>query len=227
MQGKNYTNPEDRGRFGFSRSGEFRSPYKGETAFVVLLVALAVVGGLVVYFVLRGFYDKSREGMELGSGMLLILSVIVSVGFALLLVIIFGVGIRTVKKGFKCTYSANDTLFTATIGGDLHVVEYEQVADIQFRGRSSLGKIRGYDVTVKMKNGKEMEFSVCSDGYMSPQATPFYIIQERLEIIRNSRRTTPVKENTAKSNIKAITQAETERRTVGGLSAMDKMAWTR
>ncbi len=224
MQGKNYTNPEDRGRFGFSRSGEFRSPYKGETAFVVLLVALAVVGGLVVYFVLRGFYDKSREGMELGSGMLLILSVIVSVGFALLLVIIFGVGIRTVKKGFKCTYSANDTLFTATIGGDLHVVEYEQVADIQFRGRSSLGKIRGYDVTVKMKNGKEMEFSVCSDGYMSPQATPFYIIQERLEIIRNSRRTTPVKENTAKSNIKAITQAETERRTVGGLSAMDKMA---
>lgn len=226
MQQKNYTNPEDRGRFGFSKCGDFRSPYNAEPAFVAMLLSVAVVVGFVLFFVLNQIATRSRINQEAGSPILFISIIIAFIVFVAVLIVIFGVGIRSVKKGFKCSYSANEEMFTATIGGDLRVIKYQEVVDVQFRPRTSLGKIRGYDVTVKLINGTEEFFSVCSDGYMSPQATPFYIITERLEILKNSRSnpSQAVRQNTVKSNSKAITQAEVERRTVGGISAMDKMA---
>lgn len=226
MQERNYTNPEDRGRFGFSRSGEFRAPLKGETFFVVLLLSAAVFAGVALFFVLRQISAQNKPEQEAQSPFLIAAAVVAFVVFAVILIVIFGIGIRSVKKGYKCSYSANDETFTATIGGDLHVIRYQDVTDVQFRPRSSLGKIRGYDVTVKMRNGTSEVFSICSDGYLSPQATPFYTINERLEILNRSRSSPSLSfnPNTAKANSKAITQAEVERKTVGGISAMDKMA---
>lgn len=226
MQERNYTNPEDRGRFGFSKCGEFRAPYKGETIFVVLLLSAAVFAGLVLFFVLRQISTQQKPDQEAQAPFLIAGAVIAFIAFAAILIVIFGIGIRSVKKGYKCSYNANDETFTATIGGDLHVIRYQEVTDVQFRPRSSIGKIRGYDVTVKLRNGTSEVFAICSDGYLSPQATPFYIITERLEILSRSR-SSPSQSfnpNTAKANSKAITQAEIERKTVGGISAMDKMA---
>ncbi len=226
MQERNYTNPEDRGRFGFSKCGEFRAPYKGETIFVVLLLSAAVFAGLVLFFVLRQISATNKPDQEAQTPFLLAGAVIAFIAFAAILIVIFGIGIRSVKKGYKCSYNANDETFTATIGGDLHVIRYQEVTDVQFHSRSSFGKIRGYDVTVKLRNGTSKIFAICSEGYLSPQATPFYIITERLEILSRSRSSPSLSfnPNTAKANSKAITQAEVERKTVGGISAMDKMA---
>lgn len=226
MQERNYTNPEDRGRFGFSKCGEFRAPYKGETIFVVMLISAAVFAGLVLLFVMRQISDKNKPDQEAQAPFLIAGAVIAFIAFAVILIVIFGIGIRSVKKGYKCSYNANDETFTATIGGDLHVIRYQDVTDVQFRPRSSIGKIRGYDVTVRLRNGTSEVFAICSDGYLSPQATPFYIITERLEILSRSRSSPSqfYNPNTAKADSKAITQAEVERKTVGGISAMDKMA---
>lgn len=226
MQERNYTNPEDRGRFGFSKCGEFRAPYKGETIFVIMLISAAVFAGLVLFFVLRQISTQQKPDQEAQAPFLIAGAVIAFIAFAVILIVIFGIGIRSVKKGYKCSYNANDETFTATIGGDLHIIRYQDVTDVQFRPRSSIGKIRGYDVTVKLRNGTSEVFAICSDGYLSPQATPFYIITERLEILNRSRSSPSqfYNPNTAKANTKAITQAEVERKTAGGISAMDKMA---
>lgn len=222
MLEKNYTNPADRGRFGFSMSGEYRSPYKAEGAFVLLLWAAAAVLALVLFFVLSGFIGQTKNDMYESAQPFILLSCAIAVAiFAALLAVIFGVGVRSVKKGFKCHYSANDETFTATVGGDLHVIHYSEVTSVKFDPRSSFGKIRGYDVIITIK-GREQVFSVCSDGYLTPQATPFYIIQERVEILR--RPSSAEKINTARANAKAITRAEVDRAKTGSLGAMDRMA---
>lgn len=187
-------------------------------------MGVAVIAGLLLFFTVNKIYVQSRTEQESNSDFVLIGSIIAIIIFIAILIAIFGVGIKSVKKGFKCSYSANDETFTATIGGDLHVIQYRDVASVSFRSRDSFGKIRGYNIIVKMNNGREEKFAICSDGYLSPQATPFFIIQERIDILRRANYSAPVQNNSLRANSKALTQAEVERRTKGGVSAMDKMA---
>lgn len=221
LQEKNYTNPEDRGRFGFSMSGEYRAPYKAESLVVTLLIGVAVIAGLSLLFWLNALWRRDKMEQDTTSTFVLIGSIIALVVSILVIIVVFGVGVRNVKKGFLCKYSANDETFTTTVGGDLHVIQYKDVIGVTFQPRSSFGKIRGYNVIVRV-GAKEEVFGICSDGYLSPQATPFYIIQERVEILRRPRSTAQI--NTARANSNAITKAEVERAQTGSVSAMDKMA---
>ena len=225
MQEKNYTNPEDRGRFGFSMSGEYRAPYKAEAVMVALLIVLAAAAGGAMVFILVHLNELGKREMTTANSSLLITisCVIVLIVFVAIIIGVFGIGIRSVKKGFLCQYNANEETFSATVGGDLHVIQYKDVSNVHFQPRSFLGKIRGYDVTIKV-NGKEELFSICSDGYLSPKATPFYIIQERVEILRHPHIDNTGYINTSQGNTKAITRAERERATTGSISAMDRMA---
>lgn len=221
LQAQNYTNPQDRGRFGFSMSGEYRAPYKAEPLLVTVLIGLAVGAGVAIFFIFMSFVQKTKREEGDASTFVIIGGAIAFALFVVIMIVIFGFGIRAVKKGFRCTYTANDETFTTTVGGDLHVIRYQEVTNINFEARSSLGKIRGYDVTIKV-NGRNEVYSICSDGYLSPNSTPFYIIQERLDIIRRSK--SPANINTATANTRGITRAEMERAATGSRSAMDKMA---
>lgn len=222
MQDKNYTNPADRGRFGFSMSGEYYTPHKAEGLFVTVLVAVAVIAGLALFFGINALNTDNKMRQEASTTFVMVGSAIALVIFIIILVLVFGVGIRAVKKGFKCTYSANDETFTTTIGGDLHVIRYDEVSSVHFEPRNAFGKVRGYDITIKVK-GVDERFSVCSDGYISPQATPFYIVQERVEILRQKRTSAPTFINNARADNKAISRAEIDKAN-GGVSALDKMS---
>ena len=202
-------------------SGEYRAPYKSESIFVILLVGIAVGAGAALFFFLNDFAAKAKREEGGASTFVIIGGLIALVLFLIILILVFGVGIKSVKKGFLCKYTANDETFTATVGGDLHVIKYSEVTNINFQPRSSFGKIRGYDVTIKV-NGREEVYSICSDGYLSPNSTPFFIIQERLDIMR--RQKSPVQENTARGDNRAITRAEVDRAKTGSVSAMDRMA---
>lgn len=223
MQDKNYTNPADRGRFGFSMSGEYYTPHKAEGLFITILVGVAVVAGLALFFAINALNTENKMRQEASATFVLIGSAIAFVIFAVIIILVFGVGIRTVKKGFKCTYSANDETFTTTIGGDLHVIRYDEVSSVHFEPRNAFGKVRGYDITIRVK-GVDEKFSVCSDGYISPQATPFYIVQERVEILRQKRSSAPTFINNARADNKAISRAEIDKANGGGVSALDKMS---
>ena len=221
MQAKNYTNPNDRGRFGFSMSGEYRAPYKSEPVFVLLLIGVAAAAGVGLFFFMANFVEKTKREEGAASTFVIIAGVIALALFIAILIAVFGVGIKNVKKGFLCKYSANDETFTATVGGDLHVIRYSEVSNINFEPRSTLGKIRGYDVTIRV-NGRDEMFSICSDGYLAPNSTPFFIIQERLDIMRRAKPSAQI--NTARSDTRAITRAEIDRAKTGSLNAMDRMS---
>lgn len=184
MQGKNYTNPEDRGRYGFSASGKFNSPYKLETFVISVTIGLAIAAAVLVVigaFAIRrslptGFGDRAE-----------LMNSLIGASFLFLLVFVAGAAlfiIRFTIDGFKCSYIADEEKFTADIGGTYHTIYYADVQSIHFMPRSLFGKVRGYDITVKV-NGLDEEFAVTSGGYISENATPFYIIKERVELIRN------------------------------------------
>lgn len=223
MQDKNYTNPEDRGRFGFSMSGEYYTPFKAEGLLVALLISIAVLAGLALVYALGRINTQHQMEQESSSAFVLLGSAIALIAFVVILILVFGVGVRSVKKGFRCHYSASDETFTTTIGGDLHVIRYDEVSNIHFDPRSSFGKVRGYDITIKIK-GRDEHYSVCSDGYLSPQATPFFIIQERLELRREKRSSGSAVINTSHVDTKAISRAEVDRAKSGSISALDRMA---
>lgn len=221
LQAQNYSNPQDRGRFGFSMSGEYRTPYKAEPLMITALIGVAVGAALLIFFVFMNFVQKTKQEEGDASTFVIVGGAIALVLFVIIMIVVFGVGLRNVKKGFRCTYTANDETFTTTIGGDLHVIRYQDVSHINFETRSSFGKIRGYDVTIRV-GGRDEVYSICSEGYLSPNSTPFYIIQERLDILRRTK--TPSQMNTATANTRAITRAEVDRAKTGSTNAMDRMA---
>lgn len=221
MLEKNYANPADRGRFGFSMSGEYRSPYKGEPLFIGLLLGGGAALGIILFLVLSSFATRLKSEADAAADFVMLAFAVGMAVAVVLIVVLVGTGVRSVKKGFKCSYTANDETFTATVGGDLHVIRYGEVTSVEFKARSYIGKIRGYDVIVRT-GGREQEFSICSDGYLSPQATPFYIIRERLDMRRNGTTTATI--NTSRSDSRAITRAEVDRAKTGSVSAMDRMA---
>ena len=107
LQEKNYTNPEDRGRFGFSRSGDYHTPFKAEGFLVALLIGAAVVAGMALLFAIGKINAQSQMEQESSSTFVFVGSAIALVAFVAILILIFGVGVRSVKKGFRCTYSVH------------------------------------------------------------------------------------------------------------------------
>lgn len=195
MLEQNYTNAEDKGRFGFSESGKFRAPYKSETALIVIFTLIFIFGSLgglaggAIF--LNTMMASSPEGTEpllyaMTGAVIFLLSIAVSF-------LIFKLGISYTKRGFDCTFSATEELFTANIGGDLHTIKYSDVTAVKFTPRSIFGKIHGYDVDIFFGNRVE-QYAVTFEGqYQSEKTTPFYIIKERMQIIEDRRSDEEVK----------------------------------
>ncbi|MDE7361555.1 MAG: hypothetical protein K2N38_06425 [Oscillospiraceae bacterium] len=184
MAVKNYTNPNDRRRFGFSESGEFKAPYKGAHIFVALLIAAGILIDVVVFVALVGLGEAiglPRGDMftALVQGFIMVFTVVLTIFVVLL-------GIRTLSSGFSCKYTADEEKFILTYGGDVHTFYYDDVQAVHFIPRTSLGKVIGYDVTIKI-NGAEENFSIVSELYVSEKSTPFNIIRERAEMAHDAK----------------------------------------
>ena len=189
MLEKNYTNAEDKGRFGFSESGTFRAAYKSENALVIIFTVIFIagtLGGLAGGSIfLRTMMDASPKSTDptfyamTGSA--------IFIGAAILSYVIMKVGIAYTRRGFECTFSANEDVFTANIGGDVHTIKYSDVSAVNFTPRTFSKKVTGYNVDIAVGNRVE-HFELTFVGqYQSEQSTPFYIIKERIDIIQNRR----------------------------------------
>lgn len=183
MTGKNYMNPIDRGRFGFSESGEFKAPYNGAHIFAALFISAGIFIDVIVFVALvslgnSGILPDAPLFVALVQGFIMLFAV----GLTVLIVVL---GVRAVSSGFQCKYTANDEMFVLTYGGDVHTIYYRDVQNVHFLPRTSLGRVRGYDVTIRI-NGAEEVYSIVSDTYISEKITPFQIIRERAEMVRNA-----------------------------------------
>lgn len=189
MLEKNYTNEEDKGRFGFSESGTFRAAYKSENIFVTVFIIIfiaGILGGLAGGSIfLNSMMTSSPEGTD--PTFYAMTGAIIFIGAGILSYVIMKLGISYTRRGFECTYSATEEIFTAKIGGDVHTIKYCDVSAVNFTPRTFLKKVTGYDVDVVVGNRIE-HFAVAFEGqYQSEKTTPFYIIKDRIGIIENRR----------------------------------------
>lgn len=183
MLQKNYTNPLDKGRYGFSSSGKFNAPYKLETFLISVAAAAGIVGiTLVIVFAVK-FVRSNPTGVADGTmfeAMVGGLSLLV----ALLIAAATGVFIKVIAQGYTCSYIADEEKFMLDYGGSHKTIYYSEVQNIHFMPRSFFKRVHGYTITVKI-SGADEEYAVTSDGYLSESATPFYILKERVEMIRH------------------------------------------
>lgn len=189
MLEKNYTNAEDKGRFGFSESGTFRAAYKSERlltiVFFIIFIA-AVIGGIAGGSIFLRTNMDSIPHLDDPTffGMV---GAVIFIGAGVLGFAIAKIGTAYVRRGYECTYDATEEVFTANIGGDVHTIKYCDVSSVKFTPRAIFKKVTGYDVDIAVGNRVE-HFSLTFEGqYQSEKSTPFYIIKERMGIIENRR----------------------------------------
>lgn len=183
MLEKNYTNPEDRGRFGFSASGKYNAPYKMEYIAIAACIAAALTAlGMIVFSIMRAV-RSNPTGVSTGVALSAIAGAAVAVIVGIAVIAAAVIIIKFIMQGFKCSYLADEEKFTAIIGGTSHTIYYKEVQTVHFLPRMQRGAVRGYTVTIKI-NGACEEFGIVSDGYIAENTTPFYIIKERVELIR-------------------------------------------
>lgn len=183
MLERNYTNLEDKGRFGFSASGKYRAPYKFEYVIVAMMIGAGIAALVLIFFSISSLIREDSK--EIGAHIL-----IMPIGAAITFIIV-GIAVITaafiiikyVMQGFKCSYLADEDKFTAIVGGTSHTIYYSEVQTVHFLPRTIRGRVRGYTVTIKVAGACE-EFGIVSDNYMAADTTPFYIIKERAELIR-------------------------------------------
>ncbi len=185
MTGKNYINPGDRGRFGFSESGEFRAPFKGSHILKALIISAAIFLIVISVVTAMEIYREVLPSLPNGELLLSLICVVILGAIIAVCVIVAVLGLRAVTSGYRCSYTANDEKMVLTIGGDTHTIYYREVQTVHFISRTLFGKVCGYDVTVRI-NGADEEYAITFDGYLSEKNTPFYIISERAEMVRNA-----------------------------------------
>lgn len=183
MLNKNYTNPLDKGRFGFSASGKFHAPYKAEG----FLISLTVAGGVVLsvlatVFIVR-FLRTNPSGIEEGRTFEAMMFGIINIVAVAVILLVTGLVIRVIVQGYECSYIADEEKFMLEYGSSHYTIYYSEVQNVHFLPRTFFRKVHGYSVTVKI-NGANEEYAITSDGYISESATPFYIIKERMELLR-------------------------------------------
>lgn len=187
MLEKNYTNPNDKGRFGFSASGKYNAPYKLEHVIVAVMIAVAVVALVFVALATMGVVRDNPSGFSLGTLLVSMAGSVVAIVVGLAVFAASVVIIKFIMQGFKCSYLADEEKFTLNVGGTTHTIYYSEVQGVYFQPRMNLfhRAVRGYNVTIKI-SGAEEEYGIVSDSYISEKTTPFYIIKERTELLRTA-----------------------------------------
>lgn len=221
MKSKNYVNPGDRGRYGFSESGEFRAPFKGAYIFKALIIAAAIFLIVIAAVTAMDIYREVLPSMPNGELLLSLICIFVLALIAAVCVIFVVLVMRAVTSGYRCSYTANDEKMVLSIGGDTHTVYYREVQTVHFIPRTLFGKVCGYDVTIRI-NGADENYAITFDGYLSEKNTPFYIIRERAEMVRNAEyneqallaQKEPVGENNAPIRVEDIANAKSGKKDV-------------
>ena len=221
MLEKNYTNETDRGRFGFSENGVFRSSFKSEGLLIIIFFAVFVLGTLGGIIGAVSFINYMIANSPDGTKPMFfaIIGAVMVFGSAALSFTVYKVAVSYIKQGFKCTYSATEEVFTANVGGVVSVIKYAEVTAVKFTPTSIGGKIYGYEVEVVLGN-KSKKFGLRFSGnFQSEKNTPFYTIAERAELIKN--RLTEEAANMKNANFAAIAPVENDRKSSS--SEVDEM----
>jgi len=182
MGSKNFSSPPVNNRFDFSASGNYRAPYKLEPLLTGLFFGVCgTVGLLALLFVLRFIRRNVKDNTA--DTMLVLAAFVILMIVEVLVVTTAIVLVKIVRGGYVCSYTADKARFITNEGGNTRTIYYDEVQSVNFFPKTVFGKVRGYDVNVRL-NGYDETYSIVSEGFLSEKSTPFYIIVERVEQIR-------------------------------------------
>ncbi len=183
MNNKGYSqgnsNELNAGRSGFSASGNYRTPFKLEPLLTGIFFGLCgTVALLLILFVWQFAKKNLKGGPE--DDLLLVAAVVILAVVEALVVVVAIVLVKIVRSGYVCSYTADNNRFITNEGGNIRTIYFDEVQSVNFFPKTIFGKVRGYDVNVRL-NGYDERYSIVSEGFLSEKTTPFYIIVERVE----------------------------------------------
>lgn len=210
----------DGGRYEISSSGYFNAPYRYDPMLKMIVlgagIGFVVLVAFVTIKVLRDILESMPDvGVHPDMFPAMVAAMVIFIA-AILAIVICGVTVKYISTGFRCSYAANNDKMILDYGKTKFTIFYEDVDMVNFSPRSFMGKINGYDVTVRM-NSEVLQFSVTSDAYISPKSTPFFIIKEQMEKVRYSKVDPNAKDRTQREialgigSGRAISQEEIQR----------------
>lgn len=160
-------------RFGFETRGCFRCAYSTEKFYLILIAVLYAVGMFGTATGMMALFSMSEDAALMCAisilGLWLVWTAVCAVVFSLVL------------YGSEYRYSADDDKMTIIHGGNTMDIFYYNVLSVRYEPLELFGKQRGFIVTVVTRRSTNVFRMVYrrSDARMTPESTPFAILEER------------------------------------------------
>lgn len=178
-------------RFGFSTQGTFRCSIATER---ISFVITAVIGVLLLYGGYNLIYSVYKEHTlyaQTDPTQYAGLAALSFIGFIIVLFTGEAIAFKMILSGKLYRYSANETVFSFSSKSDnVHKTDifYSDVVAVKYEERKIFGKmIRGYTVTIVTRSLGNITLEYLFNKSIAnrlPGNTPFHIIEERVEILR-------------------------------------------
>ncbi len=167
-------------RFGFETSGSFYCAYSTEKFYIVLISLLAIGGCVGIYFGLMASFPKDQE-------VAIFLALALLVCWAICLFVCY-IAFRLVIKGSQYHYKADEAKLTVFHGSQTQDFFYMNIMNVRYEPLMLIKKQRGFLITVVTRKGTHI-FKYIYNNYnahMTPENTPFYILEERAGLIQKA-----------------------------------------
>lgn len=166
-------------RFGFETHGKFRCAYSTEKFYLILIAALYILGLSAI----SGFMLSTLEAPSQA----LFIALAILGGWAIWTVICV-IPFRLVLFGSEYDYSADGDKMTIYHGMSTMDIFYYNVMSVRYEPLSFLGRQRGFVVTIVTRKSTSVFRLIYRrfDAKMSPETTPFAILEERAGLKKES-----------------------------------------
>ncbi|MCH5324992.1 MAG: hypothetical protein J1E39_07220 [Eubacterium sp.] len=164
-------------RFEFRQSGSFSMRSSFARGYCVIIICAAIFLSFAFPFFLiwmTGIGFKDEHVWSFFGYYMLTSGVSVVIIWAIALILI-----NIIRKGYKCSYSADEKSLKLFSKWRSAEYKYEDVRYVTYLPMRSFGKMIGYEVTIQTRNGTDeyIYLSPFKGETIKQENTPFYILQ--------------------------------------------------
>ena len=159
-------------RFGYKESGTFRCAYGNEKPLLVILAAVTAVIAVSVLLFIASLIEGESALLMYAMLLVIVESVIIFAAMSLAKFILYGK---------ECFYHADEQKLSVERAGKYDDFFYMNIMCVRYDPLVTLGRQRGFIVTITTRKST-VEYKYIfrrTDVVMSPEKTPFAILEER------------------------------------------------
>lgn len=168
-------------RFGYSETGKVTLGFKGEYILYSICLIMLIFGIVVIDIKMMSWSLYHVETALFYALITLIVCTFWAIAWVLLA--------KLVLSGFVCKYFCDRDKFTITILRHEQTFYYDEVVGVEYEDLTLLGRVRGYEVTVRTAE-KHYHYRVVISSRTS--STAFGILEERAKHARRAQNPEPI-----------------------------------